>query len=69
MKYISDWRKIRSAKSLKTALWAECGELRTAGKNDMAERWERNISRIPKKIDKEKINLILFMACEELKTA
>ena len=67
LRYISDWTKINSARALKSALLAECEILRATGKGEIADRWVKNIARMPKKINKENINLILFMACNEVK--
>lgn len=63
-----DWTEIKSAKRLRGCLLHAARLLRRYGENRLADEWQARIRKMPRrKMDKEEINIILIMACMELK--
>ena len=61
-----DCGDVDSAKRLRGCLLHATRRLRMLGHNELAKNWRARIARMPKRIEKEAINLILLAACNEL---
>lgn len=63
----NNWRKIRTASDLYFVLRDDAKRLAEIGRADLSDKWMNRILQMPAAMDKEAINVVLLMACNELK--
>lgn len=62
-----DWTIINTPARLRGAILHGARILRRDGNFDLAYTWERKVKQLPKVLNKEQINVILFSICVDLK--